>query len=440
MTPEQIREENIKQRALQFTNFAAITGLSAEVVEQGVKSRFSRPWHELKAAQKRGRLLSEQFLRCYNKSPAGDVAYQRVVWRSLFMPTELFYAMNLMPFTVEMAAAQLAMSNLAVGRLETAEGNGFSQDLCSFIKTGAGAVLENIFPSPDVIITTSHLCDPAAKFAAFIAQKYKRPEFVIDIPYGMWSLDSDRQQLDESVDYVAGQLEEMVRFITRNTGAELDTEELSRVIHRANEARYWLKLGNDLAHSPTSGVIPGSKDLNYATNLMQTWGTKEIVDVYKARFEEFKAMAQAAHHQPEKPRVLWSHLRPYYDNNLLAYLEEKANIVYSQVNYVYWDELDPQEPFRSLARKALLNPAYCPLQKRIEFTLARRLKGDGIIAFYPKSCRHFHSAARMEEESSRAAGIPMLVIDGDCIDNRGDDFMVQKTRIDRFLKDLRPPE
>jgi hypothetical protein len=46
----------------------------------------------------------------------------------------------------------------------------------------------------------------------------------------------------------------------------------------------------------------------------------------------------------------------------------------------------------------------------------------------------------MEEESSRAAGIPMLVIDGDCIDNRGDDFMVQKTRIDRFLKDLRPPE
>jgi benzoyl-CoA reductase/2-hydroxyglutaryl-CoA dehydratase subunit BcrC/BadD/HgdB len=440
VTPEQRREENIDQRAIQFKNFAAMTGLSPEVVEQSIKSQFERPWHELKASQKRGRLLSEQFLRCYNKSPAGEASYQRVVWRSLFMPTELFYAMNLMPFTVEMAAAQLAMSNLAIGRLETAEGNGFSQDLCSFIKTGAGAVLENIFPSPDIIITTSHLCDPAATFAAFTAKKYKRPEFVIDIPYGMWSLDSDLKQLEESVDYVAGQLEEMVRFITRNTGAELDAEELSRVIHRTNEARYWLMLGNELAHSPKTGIIPGSKDLNYATNLMQTWGTKEIVDVYKARFEEFKAAAQVTQDRPRKPRVLWSHLRPYYDNHLLAYIEEKANIVDSQVNYVFWDELDPNDPFRSIAKKALLHPAYCPLKKRIELTLGRRLKGDGIIAFYPKSCRHFHSCARMEEESSRAAGIPMLVIDGDCIDNRGDDFLVLKTRIDRFLKDLRPPE
>jgi hypothetical protein len=30
----------------------------------------------------------------------------------------------------------------------------------------------------------------------------------------------------------------------------------------------------------------------------------------------------------------------------------------------------------------------------------------------------------------------MLTIDGDCIDNRGDDFLVLKTRIDRFLKSL----
>jgi benzoyl-CoA reductase/2-hydroxyglutaryl-CoA dehydratase subunit BcrC/BadD/HgdB len=440
VTPEQIREENKEQRAIQFKNFAALTGLSDEVVENGIRSQFSKPWHKLKASQKRGRLLSEQFLRSYNKSPIGEVAYQRVVWRSLIMPTEFFYAMNLMPFTVEMAAAQLAISNLAIGRLETAECNGFSQDLCSFIKTGAGAVLENIFPSPDVIITTSHLCDPAAKFAAFIAQKYKRPEFVIDIPYGMWSLDSDQKQLDESVDYVAGQLKEMVRFITNNTGAELDTEELSRVIKQTNEARYWLKLGNDLAHSSKTGIMRGSKDLNYATNLTQTWGTKEIVDVYKERFAELEAAARAKQYLSDKPRVLWSHLRPYYDNNLLAYIEEKANIVDSQVNYVFWDELDPRDPFRSIARKAMLHPAYCPLKKRIELTIERRPKGDGIIAFYPKSCRHFHSCARMEEETARAAGIPMLVIDGDCIDNRGDDFLVQKTRIDRFLKDLRPPE
>jgi hypothetical protein len=42
----------------------------------------------------------------------------------------------------------------------------------------------------------------------------------------------------------------------------------------------------------------------------------------------------------------------------------------------------------------------------------------------------------MEAEALKKAGIPMLTIDGDCIDNRGDDFLVLKTRIDRFLKSL----
>jgi hypothetical protein len=63
-------------------------------------------------------------------------------------------------------------------------------------------------------------------------------------------------------------------------------------------------------------------------------------------------------------------------------------------------------------------------------------EGHGAVAFYPKSCRHFHSSSRIEAELFKKAGIPLLTIDGDCIDNRGDDFLVLKTRIDRFMKRL----
>lgn len=440
MAYEGIIEENTKQREIQFRNFAAAAGLSEDVVIEAMKSRFAKPWSELTATQKRGRLLSEQLLACYNKTPQGDVKYQRVAWRSLFMPTEILYAMDLMPFTAEMAAAQLAMSGLSAARLETAEGNGFSPDLCSFIKTCAGAMLEDIFPSPDIIFTTSHLCDPAAKFATYVSRKYGRPEFVLDIPYGVWgcsSQDMEMKKIDEAVDYVAGQLENMVEFITAHTGVKLEPARLREVINWTNEARKWLKLGNELAYykGTTTIVMQGSKDLDYAANIMQTWGTRDIVDIYKSRYHEFKA-CENARQASSKPRIIWAHLRPYYKNDILDYIEEKADIVASMVNFVFWEELDAGDPFRSIARKTLFNPAYCPLQHRIDLYTREVQRGDGIIAFYPKSCRHFHSGARMEAEEFKKVGIPMLTIDGDCIDNRGDDFLVLKTRIDRFLKSL----
>ena len=99
MAYEGIIEENTKQREIQFRNFAAAAGLTEDVVIEAMKTRFAKPWSELTATQKRGRLLSEQLLACYNKTPQGDAKYQRVAWRSLFMPTEILYAMDLMPFT-----------------------------------------------------------------------------------------------------------------------------------------------------------------------------------------------------------------------------------------------------------------------------------------------------------------------------------------------------
>lgn len=437
MSPEQKAIENTEQRKIQFRNFAAMTGLDEETMMEAAQQQFMRPWDELSASQKRGRLLAGQLLQSFNKNPMGSDEYKVVAWRSLFMPTEITYAMGIVPFTTEMFAAQLAMSGLQAGRLETAEGSGFSPDLCSFIKTGAGAMLEDILPTPDIILTTTHLCDPAAKFATYTAHKYNRPEFVLDVPYGLWSLGSspsDIRKLERAVSYVSGQLEDMVGFITRETGIKMDESRLAAAIRNTNAAREWLMKGNDLTLFTSPAITLGSKELNYAANLMQTWGTEEIIDVYKSRYEELQAAAGTADGDPTRPRIVWFHLRPYYRNNVLEYIEERADIVQTQVNYVFYDELDVSDPYRAIAGKMLFHPGYCPVGIRTRMIIDRMPKGHGIIAFYPKSCRHFHSSAKIEAEMFKKAGIPMLIIDGDCIDNRGDDFLVLKTRIDRFLK------
>ena len=434
-----IVEENRKQRAEQFKNFTSMTGISDEQIENFIHSSYEKPWDELKASQKRGRLLVDQFFKAFNKSPLDDEGkYNYVAWRSLFMPTEILYAFDMVPVTVEMAAAQISLSGFAVGRLEAAEGNHYSQDLCSFIKTGGGAIIENILPSPDILLTSTHLCDPGAKFAMYASHKYKRPEFVLDIPFGMWNRgpgQSSGSRIEDAVNYVAEQLEEMTEFIVRETGLPFSRSKLTEVINLANEASRWFRMGNDIAHE-SPGKVRAS-DMDYAIVLMQTLGTKEIVDVYRARYEEFLDAEDISEKNKHKPTVGWAHLRPYYSNKLLSYVEEHANIASNHVNYVFWDDMDETDPFKSLARKTVMHPGYCDVMTRAG-TITRVADNiEGIIAFYPKSCRHYHSSSRIEQEIMKEHGVPMLVIDSDCIDNRGDDFLISKTRIDRFLKTLK---
>mgnify|MGYP005843799457 FL=1 len=431
--------DNASIRERQWHNFLAFQGLTREEFEAYVAKAFSRPWGELKASQKRGRLLSEQFLCCYGRHPYRKEERRLVAWRSLFMPTEIIYAMGFVPFTLEMFAAQVSMMGRAVKCLEAAEENGFAPDLCSFVKAAAGAMLLDILPQPDVILTSTHLCDPAAKLGEYASARYRCPEFVLDVPYGAWSWKQEEggvARLEEAVDYVAGQLVKMAAFMTEVTGAELEMSELRRAVAYANEAAGWLSRGNNLAYYHHKPLLRGSKDMDHAANLVQTWGTPELADIYRTRYEELRSAAESAPEDVARPRIVWAHLRPYYPNVLLDYIEERADIVGSIVNYSYWENLDAGNPFRAMAYKALLNPAFSPLASRVELYARVIRPGDGIVAFYPKSCRHFHCSGRMEAESFRSRGIPMLVIDGDCVDDRGDDFLVVKTRIDRFLKEL----
>ena len=63
-------------------------------------------------------------------------------------------------------------------------------------------------------------------------------------------------------------------------------------------------------------------------------------------------------------RLLWLHLKPYYDNMLMDLLEDKlqCRIAFEEMNYVHWEPLDPEKPFLSLAQAAR-PPSLGPIEK-----------------------------------------------------------------------------
>ena len=63
-------------------------------------------------------------------------------------------------------------------------------------------------------------------------------------------------------------------------------------------------------------------------------------------------------------------------------------------------------------------------------------KADGVVEFAQWGCRHLNSGTQILKEKLRDMDIPILVLDGDCVDRRDYSWAQFKTRIDAFLEIL----
>jgi benzoyl-CoA reductase/2-hydroxyglutaryl-CoA dehydratase subunit BcrC/BadD/HgdB len=404
-----------KERTAQFERLIT-------VLKEGERNPV--PTFALKASQRRAAFMARLFQKAYQ--PDAFVA-----WRSPFVPTELFYAMDIVPFFPEGACAMLANSGLITRSLEAAKKSCYSGDSCSFLRCVAGASMENFFPTPDMLVCTSTCCDGAPKMFYNISKRYKADYFLLDIPYNYNSADA--------VDYLARQMEEMVKAIEERMGRKLDPERLKQAIHFSNQAREYFLKANQLRAS-VPAPLSGKEAIDYAAGIASTWGTEKIVDIYKLLYEELKERVEKNNGilYDKKHRILWRHLRPYYRDVVMQHLENGANtvIAFEEVNCVPWDEMNPDDPYRSLARKVLSNPGIGDIEHWIDKTLefVEKYNIDGVVDFGHWGCRSSDSALQMLKDALRARQIPLLKINGDCIDNR--DYSEGRTRIelDGFLE------
>ena len=121
-------------------------------------------------------------------------------------------------------------------------------------------------------------------------------------------------------------------------------------------------------------------------------------------------------------RLLWLHLPPFYDSSLLDYIEVNchAPIVFEEVNFVGWAELDPADPYRSLARK-ILTTGFMDPGVRVKSIIeeSRALDLNGCILYnhgFGRCSMSDSSFVKYLQEELTKENIPLLVLDGDCMD------------------------
>lgn len=361
---------------------------------------------------------------------------KRTIWTTMFVPSEILFAMGLYPFCLEIGSALFAGIGQSSRGLLEAESFGVPTDICSFHRSAVGHALRNLFPKNIMQAATTTLCDNNTKTIKICEAITGKETIVLDVPY-----EAD----DYSVKYLSKQLEDFTIRLETVTGRKMRKEAFERALEYSNQAREKMIEINELRKYPHS-PLQGSNALGFMFPGYLLIGSELSVEFYSSLAAELrKKITEHKRNNTTPPkdliRILWLELKPYFKIDFLTKLEKDqgVKIVFEETNYVYWDKLDPNKPYESLAKKLITSHYNGPLERRIEVTkkLAREYQVDGVIVFSTWGCRRNNAAVPTLKRELNKIGYPLLSLDGDCVDDHNYMPGQFSTRIEGFLEMIR---
>ncbi|RLB06870.1 MAG: hypothetical protein DRG50_04450 [Deltaproteobacteria bacterium] len=355
-----------------------------------------------------------------------------VIWMNAFTPSEIAYALGGVPFMPEIIASLVSYLGWSRRPISLAD-TYISTDVCSFYRCALGLVLEGYLPHPDLIISSSHLCDGANKFFRYLSKLYGCPHFFLDPPYKCDTLGRR---------YMISQLKEVVEAASGLIHVPLDEGRLAQTIDLSNQARRYMEDINRLRQNIPS-PFPGSEGLSYLAGMnFYSLGSERGVDFYRTLYHyiERKVVKAEGYLLKERHRLLWlHHIRPYYENEIFQILGDRGVAVsFEEPNYLYWPSLDPSRPWESLAEKITSNIWAGPLDRRIEavWRMVQDYSIDGVIHFSHWGCRQSCGGAGVIGDFLKEKGVPYIILPGDGADPDNYSPGQTRTRLEALVEML----
>jgi benzoyl-CoA reductase/2-hydroxyglutaryl-CoA dehydratase subunit BcrC/BadD/HgdB len=377
-------------------------------------------------------MLIKYFSRLLQAHENGDF----VAAHTVFFPSELIYAMGLVPMHTETTTWMTALFTGECSDILAAGSSlGMASEICTPHRGLAGAFATGALPRPDAMLWSNMVCDNTAKSGELIMELCDCPGFFIDRPF---------KDSEYEVNYLVGELRDMVEFLEAESGKKMDWDKLSEIVERMDKQIELIRQVNELRKNiPTPFRPQGFLELLTIDYLFP--GQPEAVEYLETLLAELSESVEKGEGAVDKERfrLMTFFIPPMY---LMAFLE-KISQEYGAVSviepfFTFWGEgrLDPAKPLESVVKKSYMIPEmrmFRPLDEPALNSIidcAQQYKVDGAIFYADVGCRHSCATIKLFKDALNRIDIPMLTVDCDVVDPTITSEEEMREKLERFFE------
>jgi benzoyl-CoA reductase/2-hydroxyglutaryl-CoA dehydratase subunit BcrC/BadD/HgdB len=400
----------------------------------------------IEATSKLSQIMSDYF---YELDSAAKTDELKVAWCTSVGPAEILRAMGFLVFFPENHGAMLGASRMATDMLPIADAQGYSPEICSYLRADIGAYLNKTtplsksykgiegVPKPDVLVFNTNQCRDVQDWFSWYAKKFDVPVIGVHTHRGLGKVTQNH------IRSIAKQLEDLINPLEYISGKKFASDELKQVVALSRECSIlWEKVLNTARNVPAPFTFfDGTIHMAPAVVMR---GTPRANDYYKLLLEELEERIanNIAAVNDERHRIywdgmpIWGRLRDHSE----LFSDLGANVLASTYcNSWIFSAFDPDDPFHSMAR------AYTELfivrsddyKETYIKKMLNSFKVDGIIYHDAKCCPNNSNASYgMPQRLEQQTGVPSLIINADLNDLRLISDEQTNTNVEAFIEQI----
>lgn len=379
------------------------------------------------------------------------------------VPTEIFKAMGIPVVVNQWWAAVISAKQKSPEYLDRLNRQGYGRHLCRYCSLGYAATLESDqsqapwggLPTPSIVVS-GDVCNSNMKVFELWSRRFNIPFFkletaVIEDPHADRWIERHRTEWDDifgrrTVDLLANQYEELIRFLERETGKSFDEAKLRRVMDLVNEQEEYYYQTRELINRTRPAPV-NIADQMPATMIPQwhrgeEWARDRARLFYEETRRKVEAGEGAAKH--ERVRLMWIGTGLWYNLNFYEYFEQQFGAVFVWSIYLsiaadaYPTYGEP--PLRALAARQIKINTVLSVPPFNTSWYAHQIRAagiDGVVSMgrdNEDGCQSSFGTQYLVHAAIEATGVPLLRLDVDNADARTWDDATVRQRVSEFIE------
>jgi benzoyl-CoA reductase subunit B len=411
-----------------------------------------------RGAREGGVLFREWFDDLTGASERDEKAAYVFVMGSL---VELLRVFDLHTVFPEINSLQTAVRRVSDEYLSLAEDDGFSPDVCGYVKADYGLQLRKgdhpmgTIPPPAVSVFTN-ACNTYLKWGEIWERMYDSPTIALDVPgtrHARGDTSIEGAGFERDCRYVRHQLEEMIPVLEQVSGKAFDIDRLREVLGLTNRmGRAWRRVLELNRERPAvfDAMMDGTIFLGVANALR---GTPQGADYFEDLVEEMETKARlgigSSVKGEEQHRLIFVGVPCYPIFRRFYQLFTEWGGAFVSSTYTWFAsgglnldfEYDLDRPIESLAEGLLLSVRQAVdamlFHDRALIAAIDEFGADGVVYHPVKSCRTVSTGLADSRRSVlEQRDVLCLYIESDMMDQRVVSEAQLKNRIDAFFEGL----